>query len=165
MIKIVNASVHRIPDIQKIAEETWWPTYSDILTSEQLRYMLDNIYSTKSLSDAMSNGSQHFIMLEDDNGPQAFASYGHRKENETIFKLHKIYVRPGNQGKGYGKMLIDEIVSRLKLASVETLDLNVNRFNKAKTFYEKLGFKVIGEEDVPIGPYFMNDYIMRLSPL
>jgi hypothetical protein len=43
------------------------------------------------------------------------------------------------------------------------LDLNVNRFNPAQHFYKKLGFKIIGEEDVPIGQYFMNDYVMRLE--
>jgi GNAT superfamily N-acetyltransferase len=162
MIKIVDASANRIPEIQKIAEETWWPTYSDILTTEQLRYMLDHIYSAQSLSKVMSNGSQHFLILEDEKGPQGFASFGPRPENESTYKLHKIYIRPGNQGKGYGKMLIDEIVGRLRSASVKELDLNVNRFNKAKMFYEKLGFVVIAEEDVPIGPYFMNDYVMKL---
>jgi GNAT superfamily N-acetyltransferase len=165
MIKIVDAAESRIPDIQKIAEETWWPTYSHILTTEQLRYMLDHIYSAQSLSKVMTNDAQHFLILEDGKGPQGFASFGPKTEDETVYKLHKIYIRPGNQGKGYGKMLIDEIIRRLKSVNVNALDLNVNRFNKAKTFYEKLGFTVIAEEDVPIGPYFMNDYVMRLAPL
>jgi ribosomal protein S18 acetylase RimI-like enzyme len=162
MIKIVDASLDEIPVIQKIAHETWWPTYSHILTREQLSFMLDTIYSEKSLSAAMTNGSQLFIILEDNDGPQGFASYGPRKEDETIFKLHKIYIRPGNQGKGYGKLLIEEIVNRLMSQNIRKLDLNVNRFNNAKAFYEKLGFQVIKEEDVPIGPYLMNDYVMRL---
>jgi ribosomal protein S18 acetylase RimI-like enzyme len=41
--------------------------------------------------------------------------------------------------------------------------LNVNRYNPAKDFYEKLGFKIILEEDIPIGQYWMNDYVMRLT--
>jgi diamine N-acetyltransferase len=72
-------------------------------------------------------------------------------------------VLPENHGKGFGKILVDEVVRRVSLDGGQTLDLNVNRFNKAKHFYEKLGFKVIGEEDVPIGPYFMNDFVMRLE--
>jgi hypothetical protein len=40
----------------------------------------------------------------------------------------------------------------------------VNRYNKAKGFYEKLGFKVIGKEDIDIGNgYLMNDYVMQLE--
>ena len=59
--------------------------------------------------------------------------------------------------------LVEEVKRRLKMQGIHTLDLNVNRHNKAREFYEKLGFAVIQEEDVPIGPYWMNDYVMRLS--
>jgi hypothetical protein len=42
------------------------------------------------------------------------------------------------------------------------LRLNVNRYNKAKFFYEKLGFKIIGSEDVDIGNgFYMNDFVMQ----
>jgi hypothetical protein len=37
----------------------------------------------------------------------------------------------------------------------------VNRYNNAKSFYEKMGFAIVREEDIPIGPYWMNDYVMR----
>jgi diamine N-acetyltransferase len=46
-------------------------------------------------------------------------------------------------------------------AGKHTVDLNVNRHNKAKSFYEKMGFVVAYEEDIPIGSYWMNDYAMR----
>lgn len=163
MISISNASTQDIPVIRKIAEDTWWPTYRSILTDEQLRYMLTSIYSPKTLTEVMENGSQIFMILHDDRGPQAFASFGARKEDPTIWKLHKLYVLPNNHGKGYGKMLIEEVKNRMRKQKIRTLDLNVNRFNPAKTFYEKLGFTVIKEEDVPVGPYFMNDYVMRLE--
>jgi diamine N-acetyltransferase len=48
-------------------------------------------------------------------------------------------------------------------SNVSILDLNVNRHNPAKSFYEKIGFTVLREEDVPIGPYWMNDYVMRFT--
>jgi hypothetical protein len=42
--------------------------------------------------------------------------------------------------------------------------LQVARKNKAKYFYEKLGFTVIATADFDIGNgYFMNDYIMELA--
>jgi diamine N-acetyltransferase len=163
VVKILEASPHDIPAIRSMAEETWWPTYSSILGIEQIRYMLDAIYSAEALQQVMENGSQTFIILHDENGHQGFAAYGPRPENPGISKLHKICVLPENHGKGYGKLLIEEVKKRITAIHSHTLDLNVNRYNKARSFYEKIGFKVIGEEDVPIGPYWMNDYIMRLE--
>lgn len=162
MISISIASIKDIPVIQKIAEETWWTTYTKILATEQLRYMLDHIYATETLQNVMENGSQTFIILHDEKGPQAFAAFGVRKEDPNVWKLHKLYVLPDNQGKGYGKILIKEVKQRMVDNNIFTIDLNVNRHNPAKSFYEKLGFSVIKEEDVPVGPYFMNDYVMRL---
>jgi len=64
--------------------------------------------------------------------------------------------------KGAGKKLIEYIILAIKKAGATALQLNVNRMNAAKIFYEKLGFTVLYEEDIAIGNgYFMNDYIME----
>jgi ribosomal protein S18 acetylase RimI-like enzyme len=160
---IREASLSDIHRIQQLAEKTWWPTYSVILAAEQIQYMLDTIYSEASLKKVMENGSQTFILLEDERGSQGFAAYGKRKEQPSVFKLHKIYVLPDNQGKGYGRKLIQEVCKRIQQEGANCLDLNVNRHNPAKQFYERIGFRVIREEDIPIGPYWMNDYVMRLE--
>jgi diamine N-acetyltransferase len=161
-VSIRDAGPSDVTLIRNLAERIWWPTYSPIVEKEQIRYMLDLIYSESALQTVMQDGSQHFLILSDERGPQAFASYGMRKEDNLVYKLHKIYVLPDNQGKGYGKKLIEEIKGRLTAKGIRTLDLNVNRHNPAKSFYEKLGFIVIRNEDVPIGPYWMNDFVMRL---
>ncbi|MEO5600451.1 MAG: GNAT family N-acetyltransferase [Cyclobacteriaceae bacterium] len=163
MFNIHVANEKDIPAITHIAENTWWPTYSPILPSEQIRYMLDEIYSVETLSKAMSDGSETFLLVQDETGYHGFASFGLRKEDVTIYKLHKIYVFPESHGKGYGKILIEEVKSRMRKDHIFCLDLNVNRFNPARTFYEKLGFRILREEDVPVGPYWMNDYVMRLE--
>lgn len=162
-VSIRDADITAIDLIRQLAEQTWWPTYSPIITHEQIRYMLDTIYSVETLERVMKDGSQHFIILYDDRGPQGFAAYGLRPDEPTVFKLHKLYVLPDNQGKGYGKLMIEEVKRRIRLQNSHTLDLNVNRFNPAKSFYEKLGFQIIRDEDISIGPYWMNDYVMRLE--
>ncbi|WP_225975267.1 GNAT family N-acetyltransferase [Anseongella ginsenosidimutans] len=72
-----------------------------------------------------------------------------------------MYVLPETQGKGTGRFLINTVELKAKEQGCQVLELNVNRFNKARSFYEKLGFKVQRTEDIPIGPFFMNDYIMQ----
>lgn len=92
-----------------------------------------------------------------------FASYAHG--NKTgMFKVHKLYVHPMLHGHGFGKKLLDRIIKDVKPKGATAITLNVNRNNRAVNFYEKYGFKKIGEEDVAIGEgFFQNDFIMELS--
>lgn len=44
------------------------------------------------------------------------------------------------------------------------MELNVNRENRARYFYERMGMRRLREGDFPIGEgYYMNDYIMGLD--
>ena len=161
MFIISQAAESDIPAIIEIAEKTWWQTYSSLLTSEQIRYMLNALYAPETIQKDMRAGTQTYLLIQDDHLPQGFASFGRRKDEQGVFKIHKLYVLPDKQGKGYGKALIQEIKNRLLRENIHKLDLNVNRFNPARHFYEKIGFGLLREEDIPIGPYWMNDFVMR----
>ncbi|HWD90211.1 MAG TPA: GNAT family N-acetyltransferase [Mucilaginibacter sp.] len=161
MHSIRQATIDDAALIIDLAERTWWPTYSPILEKEQIAFMLDEIYSFEKISSQLKNGTQSYLILEEEGEPVAFAGYSPREEDPEIYKLHKLYCLPETQGKGYGKILIDEVAQKILDAGKHTLDLNVNRYNKAKNFYEKMGFSVAYEEDIPIGSYWMNDYVMR----
>lgn len=161
MYSIREATVADVDTILDIAERTWWPTYEPLLGKEQVAYMLDTIYSREKIKAQVVNNEQTYLLLSENDEPVAFAAYSPRLEDENIYKLHKLYCLPETQGKGYGKILINEVAERTKQADVPTLDLNVNRFNIAKDFYERMGFTIAYEEDIPIGPYWMNDYVMR----
>lgn len=163
MIRITDASTNDISVIRDIAEAAWWPTYQSILTPGQIRYMLDQIYAPDVLQTLITNGSQHFILLWERSHCVGFASYAPREAEPHIVKIHKLYVLPACHGKGYGKRLVEEIKTRVASTDGAALELNVNRFNVAKQFYERVGFRVVREEDIPIGPYWMNDYVMRLD--
>ena len=161
MYSIRQATISDAEIIRSIAEETWQVAYLPILGTEQISYMLNDIYSIEKLTHQIKNNIQTFLLLIEDGQPVAFAAYSPRAENADIYKLHKLYCLPVTQGKGYGKILMGVVIDAVLKAGKHTLELNVNRYNKAKTFYEKMGFTVIYEEDIPIGPYFMNDYVMR----
>ena len=161
MYIIRKATVDDVETIREIARQTWWDTYSHILAEEQLRFMLGDIYSVKKITSQINNDIQTFLLLVEDEKTVAFAAYSPREEDPQIYKLHKLYCLPQTQGKGYGKILIQEVINKTLQAGVHVLELNVNRNNKAITFYERLGFKIAYAEDVPIDKYFMNDYVMR----
>jgi len=164
MLHIEKAGEEAIPAIQDLAQITWPVTYGPILPAHQLEYMLELIYSTAALQEQMQKGHR-FILAIDDGQPVAFASYSVKQESDpSLYRLHKLYIDPSQQGKGLGRILVDHIVNDIVPKGATVLELNVNRFNKAKTFYERLGFTVTSEEDIDIGNgYFMNDYVMQLK--
>jgi GNAT superfamily N-acetyltransferase len=150
--------------IQDLAHEIWPHAYGDILSVAQLQYMLDKMYSLASLQHQLLDSLHSFILVFDDKVPVGFASFSPKKEDPSIFHLYKIYVLPRQQGTGTGKMLLEYIISRIKEMGATSLELNVNRHNKARYFYEKQGFLVKKEVDIDIGQgFFMNDYIMQLK--
>jgi diamine N-acetyltransferase len=160
MVIIRLANTDDLATVERLAREIWPVTYGDILSTEQLDYMLDFIYNNAVLRNQMLNQQHTFLMVEQDGEPVAFAVYS--TVEPGISKLHKIYVHQKTQGQGIGKQLIEHIIDQLRSQNIHTLRLNVNRQNKARFFYEKLGFKVMKEEDIDIGKgYFMVDYVME----
>jgi ribosomal protein S18 acetylase RimI-like enzyme len=160
VFEIRKATPDDIPLIRELNFRIWPQTYAAILSQEQINYMLDLMYSEASLTRQMTEEACNFIIVYENGNPVGFASFS---ETETgIWKLHKIYILPNQQGKGTGRFTLDYIINTIKAQGAKVLQLQVNRYNKAKDFYEKLGFSVIKIADFYIGNgYFMNDYVME----
>ncbi len=159
MFKTLQASAKDIPLIRELTFKTWPQTYSSILSQEQIVYMLDLMYSESSLKKQMEEGCRFFILYDDD---KAIGFSSHQDMGDGVFKLHKIYLLQDQQGKGAGKFLMNAILEEIKKKDAAALQLQVNRYNKAKEFYERLGFKVLHQADFDIGNgYFMNDFVME----
>ncbi len=157
--KIRKATTEDVQLIRELTFKVWPQTYAPILSKTQIDYMLEMMYSKSSLQQQMNKGSQ-FIIVYENNEPVGFAAYF--EKSPSVFKLDKIYVLPSQQGKGTGRFVIDYIINKIKKKGATALQLQVNRNNKARNFYEKLGFVVIEEKDFDIGNgYFMNDYVME----
>lgn len=164
MQSIKVAKIEDLQVIHDLAHIIWPVAYGKILSEAQLEYMLDKMYSIGSLKEQLLVSKHEFIIIENDSTPVGFASFSPKVTNNKVFKLHKIYVLPSEQGKGTGKILLAYIINKVKSTGASIVELNVNRQNTARYFYEKQGFIISGETDIDIGNgYFMNDYIMELS--
>ena len=148
--------------IQEIAYKTWPNVYGEILSAAQLDYMLKAFYSEEVLADNVVNKGHHFILAFEDDFCLGFASFQHDYLDDKVTRLHKIYLLPEAQGKGAGKLLVDAVANYAKKNGSTVISLNVNRFNKALTFYQKIGFEIVGEEDIVLEHgYLMEDYKME----
>lgn len=160
MYTIKQATVADAETIHSLAHEIWPSTYSSIISQDQLEFMLADRYSVDTLSRQIADGSQTYLLMYEGESPVAFAAFSPDDE-PGVYRLHKIYLLPSTQGKGYGKALLQAVFDRVLAAGVNKLDLNVHRQNPAKSFYDKMGFEVLYEVDIPFDKYFLNDYVMR----
>ena len=161
MITILDAGLNDIKTIQEITNITWPITYGEILSKEQLDYMLGLFYSEEALAKQIENKEQLFYLILDSESIIGFIGIEHNYKNEAITKIHKIYLLPETQGKGIGKKVFDEIQKMALENNSKGLLLNVNRYNTALGFYKKIGFEVVEEVNIEIGNgYLMEDYVM-----
>ncbi|TRX36145.1 GNAT family N-acetyltransferase [Flavobacterium sp. ZT3R18] len=162
MITIVTATTNDYKTVQDIAHQTWPIAYGEILPKAQLDYMLGAFYNEEALKDSVFNKGHHFVLAKEGDETLGFASYEHNYNQQPQTKIHKIYILPQTQGKGIGKTLIDFIENVAKENHSTALSLNVNRFNKALHFYQKLGFEIVDEIDIELDHgYLMEDYVME----
>jgi GNAT superfamily N-acetyltransferase len=163
-MEIVRAAHNDISRIQSVAHITWPETFKVILTSGQIEYMLNWMYSYDALSKTIDDPNQSFWLFVEDGRTFGFAGIEHHYQGRSATKLHKIYVLPDAQGKKVGQQLMERVKEEALKAGSEELLLNVNRYNKATGFYERLGFRIVGEENIDIGNgYLMEDYRMAMD--
>lgn len=161
MVKITLATINEVLIIQEIAYKTWPVTYGEILSVEQIDYMLKSWYETDVLLKNMADG-QLFLLATEGDSCHGFAVYEHHYSKGNKTRIHKIYILPEGQGKGIGKLFLDYITKTAQEETTTCLNLNVNKFNKAVLFYKKMGFEIVDEFDTEIGNgYLMEDYMME----
>lgn len=162
MMHLEKTNTTQLPIIKDLAYAIWPSTYGEILSTEQLNYMLDNFYSIENLSNQMDKGQVFELLFEDDN-VVGYLGYELNCSKTGLLKIHKIYLLPETQGKGFGKFMIDEVIKIAKNNNQKGVFLNVNKYNKAQFFYNKLGFIITKDEVIDIGNnYIMDDYQMEL---
>ncbi|MBM3402166.1 MAG: GNAT family N-acetyltransferase [Bacteroidetes bacterium] len=157
-MRIRNASPQDIPVISDLAEQIWWPSYRDIISDDQISFMLKDMYSEESLKKQLDSKIE-FILAERENIPIAFAGFS--LIEPEVYKLHKLYVLPSEQGKGTGKKLIEYISNIAREQGAKILELNVNRGNPASEFYKKVGFEIHLTVDITYHHFILNDFVMR----
>ncbi len=163
-MNIRRAEKSDIELIRQLADVAFRDTYKDILSADQMEYMMEWMYSSESMEGQMDEGHVYFIVSDGNRNVGYLSLEPHGStEGVNVYHLQKLYLLPEEQGKGYGRRMfqfaVDYVRGQGNLPS--RIELNVNRNNTALTFYEHLGMRRLCQGDFPIGNgYFMNDYIM-----
>lgn len=158
---IVKATIDQIPVIQELAKKSWETTYYNILSKEQLEYMLQMMYSESVLKTHFNHPNYLYYLIRDQDVFLGFIGIEFHYEDKTT-KLHRIYFIEEAQGKGLGKKALEFIKLETQKQGDNRIVLTVNKNNKAKNFYIKQGFCVYDEAVFDIGNGFvMDDYLME----
>lgn len=165
MLKIRKANIDDCQLIHDLAVQVFPLTYKDIITPEQCDFMMDWMYSIPNLQKQMNEDGHVYLLASDEKG-ETIGYVSVQPQGENLYHLQKIYVLPQYQGLKAGKFMFEEAIKYIKQVHPEpcVLELNVNRYNKAVTFYEHMGMHKDRQGDFDIGHgFFMNDYIMAMD--
>lgn len=142
--------------IQQLAQKIWHEHYPDIISIEQINFMLADRYSIQAISSGMKKGEMFYLAYANDT-PVALADI---ELKDGHYFLHKFYVDVASHRGGIGSQFFRYILQQIDAA--KPIRLQVNRQNyKAVNFYFKKGFIIerVGDFDIG-GGFVMNDFVM-----
>lgn len=161
MISFKKVTKVDIPQIQELAKKSWNAAYHNIISQDQIDYMLQQMYSEEEISSHLQNPNYQYYLVLKDEVAAGFIGFEFHYENATT-KLHRIYLLEDFKGQGLGKAAITFMKSKVSETSDKRIILNVNKNNSAKQVYESQGFTTYEEAIFDIGNGFvMDDFLME----
>ena len=134
-MEIRKATSNDLMTIHNMAQVVFRHTYRDILSQEQMEYMMDMMYSMPNLEKQLEEGHHYYIaydrcadnrnheskdqtvtVVQNAAPPCGYVSVqyeGPDSEGIEVFHLHKIYVMPDAQGRGVGLKLFQTVVDHV----------------------------------------------------
>ncbi|BCJ98808.1 GNAT family N-acetyltransferase [Anaerocolumna chitinilytica] len=163
-MKLQIAKVVSAEDIKQLAQaalKIWNEYYIQIITKEQIDYMVNKFQSAEAIADQIENQGYEYYLLKPED---AIAGYiGVKETPQDFLFLSKFYILKENRGKGYAREAMDFMTELCKQRGIKKIWLTVNRNNENSIkVYEKFGFHVIKTQVSDIGNgYVMDDFIME----
>jgi ribosomal protein S18 acetylase RimI-like enzyme len=139
---IRTAGERDLDEIRTLLVETWHDTYDGIYGRERVTAITDDWHSIPSLKERLEKPHSEFVVADDGSEICGMAFASTLDDGKTVM-LHQLYVKPGQQGRGVGGLLLDEIEAAFPDA--DKVRLEVEEANaKAVAFYLAQGFSQVG---------------------
>ncbi len=143
MIEITKANTHDyrvLTDITKKSKAYWG--YSD----EQMRKWSDLLTITE---EYIQNNEVYKLIINQ----SIVAYYSYFEIEKDSVRLDNLFVSPENIGKGYGKLLMNDFILKIKKSEAKRIILDADP--NAQKFYESFRFVKIGEIETSIKDRFL----------
>lgn len=166
-IKINRATIHDIATLKAIGIQTFYETFVDVNTEEDMNAYLDDSFSDAQLLSELSNSNSQFYFATDEDRVIGYLKLNiglAQKENPTEngLEIERIYVLQPYQGKGVAQLLYGKALEIASNLAVDFVWLGVWEENaKAIRFYEKNGFIAFSKHKFVIGDDVQTDILMK----
>ena len=161
-LKFIKINKEDISGLQADARAIWLERYTDIISQEQIEYMLNWMYSKDIIEREIEHENINYYFIFHDGIKLGFCSMGPYPDVAGRAKLHKLYLYPKFHGKGFGSTSLLKVCSLAQKQGYDSICLNVNKNNlSAIKAYERNGFTKEKSVVNDIGnAYVMDDYVM-----
>lgn len=129
-----------IPQVQKVAQLSWYSTYTGIIPMRIQKNFLKKVYSRKALKTRLKETIVY--VAEIDEAIVGFANYSDVSVAGQT-ELGALYLHPDYQGQGIGTALLRLAFSEL---NAKEIHLTVEKNNEqGRKFYAAKGFQIVTE--------------------
>ena len=146
-----------------LAKKIWNEYFVDIISKEQITYMVEKFQSYLALKKAIEEDHYvYFLAFEDD---RMIGFCGVKPEDDGRLFLSKLYLEKDSRGKGLASKLLKTALSFANNEHLRAIYLTCNKFNThSLDVYKAKGFYEIDAVQTDIGQgYIMDDYILQLD--
>ncbi len=169
LIEIRNVSINDLETLQKISRQTFFETFSEDNTEENMSYYLQHNFSIKTLTIEIKNQNSHFYFAILDAKVIGYLKLNFGKsqtelKDECAIEIERIYVLKEFHGKHIGQALFNKTLQIAKHKSATYIWLGVWEKNtRAIHFYKKNGFIEFDKHIFKLGNDAQTDIMMKLN--
>lgn len=149
-----------IQTLAKTAKMIWNEYFIDLITQEQIDYMVDKFQSYPALNKAIHEDGYTYYLAYDN---EELIGYCGVQPQENRLFLSKLYVLKSYRGQGISSSLFQCAVQQAQAQELSAIYLTCNKYNThSLDIYAHKGFRQIDAVQSDIGHGFiMDDYILQ----
>lgn len=160
-IKMISVGdISGIRSVARLAEKIWFEHYMDIISPQQIQYMVNKFQSEEAITSQINNDGYYYYLFEYEG---KYIGYMAFKFMETSVFLSKLYIEKSYRGKGAASQAIKFLCNICSSHKQKSIWLTVNKNNRDSiSKYLSLGFSTIRSQKSDIGNgFFMDDFVMQ----
>lgn len=168
-IEIIKITKIDIDQLQKIGRETFYETFSESNTEENMRNYLETGFSIDKITTELNDENTEFYFAKIENNVIGYLKLnfgGSQTElkGDKAIEIERIYVLKEYHGQKVGQILYDKAIEIAKKKNAEFIWLGVWEENpRAINFYKKNGFIEFDKHIFKLGDDEQTDIMMKLN--